>query len=66
MLKKSRYIDINIGEVSKEMGCTPNDVLIELQSLVDSKDIKALTPYEFHGDYSLIVRESSSIWGSWH
>lgn len=66
MLKKSRYIDINNGDISKELDCSLDDVKEALRNLVDSQDIKALTPYGFRGDYALTILESSSIWENWH
>lgn len=57
-----RDLDINIGEIARDMGCLSGDVLLGLKRLQNSKEIKRLMPIGFSKeDYTLTVLESSSI-----
>jgi len=59
---KSRYLDINIGDISREMGCSVNDVEKELRQLLREKEIKALNKLGFSNEeYTLTILENSSI-----
>ena len=58
----ARHIDINLGEVSREIGCTVNDVQRFLTQLQDKGEIKALIQVSFDkNNYTLTVLEKSSI-----
>ena len=61
----SRYLTINIDEISREMGCSTSDVKTLLNRLCFSKDIKALIPMGTGNDYLLTVLEKSTIWSDW-
>ena len=57
-----RDLDINIGEIAREMRCLSSDVLYGLKRLQDSREIKRLMPSGFSKeDYTLTVLENSSI-----
>lgn len=57
-----RDLDINIGEIARDMGCLSGDVLLGLKRLQNSKEIKRLMPIGFsEEDYTLTVLENSSI-----
>ena len=57
-----RDLDINIGEIARDMGCLSGDVLLGLKQLQNSKEIKRLMPIGFsEEDYTLTVLENSSI-----
>ena len=57
-----RDLDINIGEIARDMGCLSGDVLLGLKWLQNSKEIKRLMPIGFsEEDYTLTVLENSSI-----
>lgn len=57
-----RDIDVNIGEISREIGCSSSDVLFGLKQLEYTREIKRLMPIGFSKDeYSLTVLEKSSI-----
>ena len=62
----SRYIEINIDEISIELSCSRNEVLFLINQLCSQKDIKAVKQFGFGNDYSLTVMEKSSIWSDWH
>ena len=61
----SRYLTINIDEISREMGCSISDVKTLLNRLCFSKDIKALIPKGAANTYLLTVMEKSTIWTDW-
>ena len=65
-VNNSRYLDINIEEVAREIGCNVNDVYLLLKQLCISKDIKALAQHGMGNDYYLTVLERSTIWSDWH
>jgi len=59
---KSRYLNVNIGEISREMGCSADDVLMKLKQLQREKEIKALIKIGFSNEeYTLTILENSSI-----
>ena len=59
---KSRYLNVNIGDISREMGCSVNDVVMKLKQLQREKEIKALIKIGFSNDeYTLTILENSSI-----
>lgn len=62
----SRYIEINIDEISMEIGCSRNEVLFLLNQLSSQKEIKAIKQVGFGNDYMLTVLEKSTIWSDWH
>ena len=41
-LENTRYLDVNIGEISREIGCSSKDVELLLKRLQMQKEIKAL------------------------
>ena len=58
-------LDINLGEISREMGCSAASVKDLLKELQLKKEIKRLIPLEFNKDnYTLTVLENSSIMNS--
>ncbi len=58
----ARYIEINLDEVSCEIGCTVNDVQKLLTQLKNKGEIKALIQVGFdNNNYTLTVLEDSSI-----
>lgn len=57
-----RLLDINLGEISRGMGCSVKDVECLLQHLKSEKEIKTLIPNAFSKEeYSLTIPENSSI-----
>ena len=57
-----RDIDINIGEISRELGCSKDEVVSLLYSLQNTKEIKRLISMGFSKEeYTLTVLENSSI-----
>ncbi len=59
---KSRYLNVNIREISREMGCSADDVLMKLKQLQREKEIKALIKIGFSNEeYTLTILENSSI-----
>ena len=59
---KSRYLNVNTGEISREMGCSADDVLMKLKQLQREKEIKALIKIGFSNEeYTLTILENSSI-----
>ncbi len=59
---KSRYLNVNIGEISREMGCSVDDVVMKLKQLQLEKEIKALIKIGFSNEeYTLTILENSSI-----
>lgn len=65
-LSKSRYVEINIDEISIETGRSKNEVLLLLNQLCSQKEIKAVNQIGFGNDYMLTVLEKSTIWSDWH
>lgn len=58
----ARHLDINLGEISREIGCTVNDVHRLLTQLQKKGEIKALIQVGFDkNNYTLTVLEDSSI-----
>lgn len=58
----ARYLEINLGEVSSEIGCTVNDLQKLLKQLQNKGEIKALIQVGFDkNNYTLTVLEDSSI-----
>lgn len=61
-LEKNRYLVINIGEISQEIGCSSNEVKELLKQLQREKEIKALLQVGFlKEEYTLTILENSSI-----
>ncbi len=61
-LENKRYFDINIGEISREIGCTSNEVEALLRCLQQEKEIKSLVPLGLSKElYALTILENSSI-----
>jgi len=61
-LEKNRYLVINIGEISREIGCSSNEVKELLKQLQREKEIKALLQVGFlKEEYTLTILENSSI-----
>ena len=61
-LENKRYLDIDIGEISREIGCPSNEVEELLKQLQLEKEIKALVPLGLSkGMYTLTILENSSI-----
>ena len=61
-LEKNRYLVINIGEISREIGCSSNEVKELLKQLQREKEIKALLQVGFlKEEYTLTLLENSSI-----
>lgn len=57
-----RDIFVNIGELSRELKCSKDDVLSLMDILKNNKEIKRFMPEGFSkDDYSLTVPENSSI-----
>lgn len=57
-----RDIFVNIGELSRELKCSKDDVLSLMDILKNNKEIKRFMPEGFaKDDYSLTVLENSSI-----
>lgn len=57
-----RDIDINIGEISRELGCSKEKVVSLLYTLQGAKEIKRLIPMGFSKEeYTLTVLANSSI-----
>lgn len=65
-LENDRHIEINLDEISRELGCGIKDVEVLLKRLCFSKDIKALIPKGTANNYLLTVLEKSTIWSDWH
>ena len=65
-LSNSRYIEIDIDEISIEIGCSKKEVLLLLNELYSQKDIQAVKQVGFGNDYALTVLEKSTIWSDWH
>lgn len=65
-VSNSRYLDINLDETAREIGCKVSDVELLLKRLCISKDIKTLVQYGTGNDYHLTVLEKSTIWSDWH
>lgn len=65
-LNNSRYLEVNINEISNEIGCSMKEVLYMLNELCLQKDIKAVKQSGFGNDYMLTVLEKSTIWSDWH
>ncbi|MCR5424037.1 MAG: hypothetical protein K6E93_04645 [Bacteroidales bacterium] len=58
----ARHLEINLGEISREIGCTVNDVQELLTQLQNRGEIKVLKQIGFDkNDYVLKVLENSSI-----
>ncbi len=64
-VNNSRYLEINIDEISREIGCSVKDVKDLLNHLSANKDIKAIVQNGLGNDYSLTVLEKSTIWSYW-
>ena len=64
-LSNSRYIEINIDEISVEISCSRNEVLFLLNQLCSQKEIKAVNQVGLGNDYTLTVLEKSTIWSDW-
>ena len=61
-LENKRCLDINIGEISREIGCMSNEVEKLLNRLQQEKEIKALIPLGLSKEtYTLTILEKSSI-----
>ena len=61
-IRGKRDIDINVGEISRELGCSKEDVISWLYTLQNNKEIKRLIPMGFSKEeYTLTVLENSSI-----
>lgn len=61
-LENKRCLDINIGEISREIGCTSNEVEELLEHLQQEKEIKALIPLGLSKKiYTLTILEKSSL-----
>ena len=59
---KKRDLDISLGEIARELGCTSSNVLSALKQLEYRKEIKRLIPLGMTGDeYTLTIMEKSSI-----
>lgn len=56
-----RNLDINIGEIAREIGCSSGDVLSGLKQLQYSGEIKRLLQVGPKEEYTLTVLEKSSI-----
>lgn len=57
-----RDIDINIGEISHELGCSKEEIVSLLYTLQNAKEIKRLISMGFSKEeYTLTVLEKSSI-----
>lgn len=65
-LNNSRYLEVNINEISNEIGCSMKEVLYMLNELCLQKDIKAVKQVGLGNDYMLTVLEKSTIWSDWH
>ena len=65
-LNNSRYLEVNINEISNEIGCGMKEVLYILNELCMQKDIKAVKQVVFVNDYTLTVIEKSTIRTDWH
>lgn len=61
-IQGKRDININVGEISRELGCSKEDVISWLYTLQNNKEIKRLIPMGFSKEeYTLTVLENSSI-----
>ena len=56
-----RDLDINIGEIAREIGCSSSDVLSGLKQLQYSGEIKRLLQVGAKEEYTLTVLEKSTI-----
>ena len=56
-----RDLDINIGEIAREIGCSSGDVLLGLKQLQYSGEIKRLLQVGPKEEYILTVLEKSSV-----
>lgn len=56
-----RDLDVNIGEIAREIGCSSGDVLSGLKQLQYSGEIKRLLQVGPKEEYTLTVLEKSSI-----
>lgn len=61
-LEKTRYLNVNLEDISREMGCSSTEVETLLRRLLSEREIKTLIQVGFHKeDYTLTVLENSSI-----
>lgn len=61
-IRGKRDIDINVGEISRELGWAKEEVVSLLYTLQNTKEIKRLTSMGFSKEeYTLTVLENSSI-----
>ena len=61
-LENKRSLDVNLGEISREIGCSSKEVESILRYLQAEKEIKALIQVGFSKeDYTLTILENSSI-----
>lgn len=56
-----RDLDINVGEIARDVGCSSGDVLFGLKQLQYSGEIKRLLQVGSKEEYTLTVLEKSSI-----
>ena len=55
-IQGKRDININVGEISRELGCSKEDVISWLYTLQNNKEIKRLIPMGFSKEeYTLTV-----------
>lgn len=61
-IQGKRDIDINVGEISRELGYSKEAIVSLLYTLQNNKEIKRLTSMGFSKEeYTLTVLENSSI-----